>query len=164
MGERYRVIRRWYARDKGATTAHELLAFLQGESVSQESEGSRGLAPMATVFRDLVRENTHPLNVQEGVSDADAATYTVDRPPLFEVYMRMAEELAKRSTCARLQVGTVLTDPTLENVVAIGYNGNVRGFPQHLRLAGARTLWVHPFRDERAREGARGSSRTRWPS
>jgi len=43
--------------------------------------------------------------------------------------MRMAEELAKRSTCARLQVGTVLTDAHLENVVAIGYNGNARGFP-----------------------------------
>jgi dCMP deaminase len=53
----------------------------------------------------------------------------VDRPPLFEVYMRMAEELAKRSTCRRLSVGTVITDPMLENVVAIGYNGNVRGFP-----------------------------------
>ncbi len=43
--------------------------------------------------------------------------------------MRMAEELAKRSTCARLQVGTVLTDPELQNVIAIGYNGNARGFP-----------------------------------
>jgi dCMP deaminase len=43
--------------------------------------------------------------------------------------MRMAEELAKRSTCSRLQVGTVLTDASLEHVLAIGYNGNVRGFP-----------------------------------
>ena len=41
----------------------------------------------------------------------------------------MAEELAKRATCVRLQVGTVLTDPRLEHVVAIGYNGNARGFP-----------------------------------
>ena len=84
---------------------------------------------MATLFRDLVPQNTHPMNV---VTDADPTlveTYEVDRPPLFEVYMRMAEELAKRSTCARLQVGTVLTDPTLENVVAIGYNGTARGFP-----------------------------------
>src|SRR5207247_2101876 len=44
-------------------------------------------------------------------------------------YMRMAEELAKRSTCARLQVGTVVTDQVLENVLAIGYNGNARGLP-----------------------------------
>ena len=52
-----------------------------------------------------------------------------ERIPLPEVYMRMAEELAKRSTCARLQVGTVITGPELENVLAIGYNGNARGFP-----------------------------------
>jgi len=43
--------------------------------------------------------------------------------------MRMAEELAKRSTCARLQVGTVVTDAMLQNVLAIGYNGNARGLP-----------------------------------
>ena len=84
---------------------------------------------MATLYKDLVEENTHPLNVREGVQADAVAAYRVERPPLFEVYMRMAEELAKRSTCARLQVGTVLTDPGLENVVGIGYNGNARGFP-----------------------------------
>src|SRR5207247_4162737 len=52
-----------------------------------------------------------------------------ERIPLEEVYMRMAEELAKRSTCGRLQVGTVITDQALENVLAIGYNGNARGLP-----------------------------------
>ena len=82
---------------------------------------------MPTFPKDGVPENTHPLNLallpeREGAPE-------VARPPLYEVYMRMAEELAKRSTCARLQVGTVITDPQLENVVAIGYNGNVRGFP-----------------------------------
>jgi dCMP deaminase len=61
--------------------------------------------------------------------DLAAGRDHVTRPPLFEVYMRMAEELAKRSTCSRLQVGTVLTDASLEHVLAIGYNGNVRGFP-----------------------------------
>jgi dCMP deaminase len=77
--------------------------------------------------RDLVAENTHPLNLVEA---SRVGTHPEpERPPLFEVYMRMAEELAKRSTCARLQVGTVITDPRLEHVVAIGYNGNARGFP-----------------------------------
>lgn len=52
-----------------------------------------------------------------------------NRIPLPEVYIRMAEALAERSTCARLQVGTVITGPELENVLAIGYNGNARGFP-----------------------------------
>ena len=81
---------------------------------------------MPILHKDLVGENTHPLNLIE----ADAIDETdVTRPPLYEVYMRMAEELSKRSTCARLQVGTVVTDEHLENVVAIGYNGNARGFP-----------------------------------
>lgn len=84
---------------------------------------------MPVVHKDLVEENTHPLNVLHVESEEEAASYHPTRPPLFEVYMRMAEELANRSTCRRLSVGTVITDPTLQNVVAIGYNGNVRGFP-----------------------------------
>ena len=76
-------------------------------------------------FKDRVTQNTHPLNVTfDDPGDPD-------RIPLYEVYMRMAEELAKRSTCARLQVGTVVTDAHLENVLAIGYNGNARGLPNH---------------------------------
>jgi len=80
---------------------------------------------MPLYYKDLVPENTHPRNVVAGPGPPAHPM----RPPLFEVYMRMAEELAKRSTCRRLSVGTVITDPTLENVVAIGYNGNARGFP-----------------------------------
>ncbi len=77
-----------------------------------------------TIPKDQVLENTHPLNLAD-----DGTAPVVSRIPLYEVYMRMAEELAKRSTCARLQVGTVVTDARLENVVAIGYNGNARGLP-----------------------------------
>jgi dCMP deaminase len=77
-----------------------------------------------TTFKDGVPENTHPLNLLPSGTAGET-----DRIPLFEVYMRMAEELAKRSTCSRLQVGTVVTDPRLENVVAIGYNGNAKGLP-----------------------------------
>ena len=76
-------------------------------------------------FKDGVAANTHALNLLP----AGAAAPQVDRIPLYEVYMRMAEELAKRSTCSRLQVGTVITDQRLENVLAIGYNGNARGLP-----------------------------------
>jgi dCMP deaminase len=84
---------------------------------------------MPLIYKDGVPANTHPLNVVEVPKDFVARIDEVSRPPLYEVYMRMAEELAKRSTCARLQVGTVLTDAHLEHVVAIGYNGNARGFP-----------------------------------
>ncbi len=74
-------------------------------------------------FKDGVSANTHPLNV---VFEDPGAP---ERIPLYEVYMRVAEELGKRSTCSRLQVGTVVTDARLENVLAIGYNGNARGLP-----------------------------------
>lgn len=85
---------------------------------------------MPLIFKDGVAENTHPLNVVEVPDDfVTSSLEPTSRPPLYEVYMRMAEELAKRSTCARLQVGTVITDAELEHVLAIGYNGNVRGFP-----------------------------------
>jgi dCMP deaminase len=84
---------------------------------------------MPTLYKDQVPENTHPLNLVEAASPAEVDAHRVSRPPLFEVYMRMAEELAKRSTCRRLSVGTVITDFHLENVVGIGYNGNARGFP-----------------------------------
>jgi dCMP deaminase len=72
--------------------------------------------------KDGVGDNTHPLNLVDGEPDTE-------RIPLYEVYMRMAEELAKRSTCARLQVGTVVTDARMENVLAIGYNGNATHLP-----------------------------------
>jgi dCMP deaminase len=84
---------------------------------------------MPTLFKDGIPENDHPLNVVTDASELDVEGYEVERIPLFEVYMRMADELAKRSTCARLQVGTVITDKALEHVVALGYNGNARGFP-----------------------------------
>jgi len=77
-----------------------------------------------SVYKDGVAENTHALNVLPAGS-----TPATDRIPLYEVYMRMAEDLAKRSTCVRLQVGTVITDALLENVLAIGYNGNAKGLP-----------------------------------
>ena len=76
-----------------------------------------------SVPKDGVAANNHPLNL---ISNGTAAP-PASRIPLYEVYMRMAEELAKRSTCVRLQVGTVVTDQQLENVLAIGYNGNARG-------------------------------------
>ncbi|MSR07228.1 MAG: CMP deaminase [Gemmatimonadetes bacterium] len=77
-----------------------------------------------TVYKDGVSANTHALNLLP-----DGGAEDTNRIPLYEVYMRMAEELAKRSTCARLQVGTVVTDAFLQNVLAIGYNGNARGLP-----------------------------------
>lgn len=52
-----------------------------------------------------------------------------ERIPLEEVYMRMAEELSKRSTCARNRVGSVIANSDLTQVLGIGYNGNAKGLP-----------------------------------
>ena len=107
---------------------------------------------MATFRKDLVSENSHPLNLVEGEATNESS---VTRPPIFEVYMRMAEELAKRSTCARLKVGTVITDRYLENVVAIGYNGNARRFPNECDGIGPRGVRLHPFGAKWPRKGPR---------
>ncbi len=74
-------------------------------------------------------DKTVNMTVMAEVKPFPEAEHAPDRIPLEEVYMRMAEELAKRSTCARLQVGTVITTPDLTQVLGIGYNGNARGLP-----------------------------------
>jgi dCMP deaminase len=84
------------------------------------------------VHLDGVVENNHPLNLRRVDEGREASSFPVRIPtriPLFEVYMRMAEELAKRSSCARAKVGTVITDAGLSNVLGIGYNGNAAGLP-----------------------------------
>lgn len=49
------------------------------------------------------------------------------RPSFPEIYLRLAQDLAKRSTCQRLQVGTVITTTDFRKVLAVGYNGNASG-------------------------------------
>jgi dCMP deaminase len=54
----------------------------------------------------------------------------MDSRPGFEtVYMEFAESIAKRSTCKRLQVGTVITTTDYRKVLAVEYNGNASGLP-----------------------------------
>lgn len=52
-----------------------------------------------------------------------------ERPTFAEIYLRLAKELSKRSTCKRLQVGTVITSTDYRKVLAVGYNGNASGLP-----------------------------------
>lgn len=49
------------------------------------------------------------------------------RPSFPVIYMDLARTLAKRSTCRRLQVGTVITSTDFRKVLAVGYNGNATG-------------------------------------
>ncbi|MES2964502.1 MAG: deaminase [Bdellovibrionota bacterium] len=51
------------------------------------------------------------------------------RPTFPEIYMDLAHVLAARSTCARMNVGTVITSTDYRKVLAIGYNGNAAGLP-----------------------------------
>lgn len=54
---------------------------------------------------------------------------TRERPTFESIYMRLAQTLAERSTCVRLQVGTVITSTDFRKVLAVGYNGNATGLP-----------------------------------
>lgn len=49
------------------------------------------------------------------------------RPTFSSIYMRLAEAMAERSTCARLHVGCVIVTPDYRKVLSVGYNGNVSG-------------------------------------
>ena len=51
------------------------------------------------------------------------------RPTFEEVYMAFAQLISRRSTCKRLQVGTVITTTDYRKVLAVGYNGNASGLP-----------------------------------
>jgi dCMP deaminase len=49
------------------------------------------------------------------------------RPSFEEIYIQLALTMAKRATCKRLQVGTVITSDDYRKVLAVGYNGNASG-------------------------------------
>ena len=50
-----------------------------------------------------------------------------ERPSFESVYMNFAKEISNRSSCHRLQVGTVITSTDFRKVLAVGYNGNAAG-------------------------------------
>jgi dCMP deaminase len=55
-------------------------------------------------------------------------THNLDTRPSFpSIYLQLAGTLARRSTCRRLQVGTVITSTDFRKVLAVGYNGNATG-------------------------------------
>lgn len=59
---------------------------------------------------------------------ADPVPYRVDdRISSEEAMMRCAEVLAQRSTCVRNQVGVIVTDHRMLQVLGMGYNGNAAG-------------------------------------
>lgn len=55
----------------------------------------------------------------------------ISRLTMREALMEMAFTLAKRSTCLRTKVGSVVTSADGKNIVAIGYNGQKSGEQNH---------------------------------
>ena len=53
------------------------------------------------------------------------------RPSFEKIYLQLAQTLSARSTCLRLQVGTVITSTDYRKVLAVGYNGNATGLANH---------------------------------
>lgn len=51
------------------------------------------------------------------------------RPAFSEIWMRLAHDIARRSTCKRLSVGVVVASEDNRRVYAIGYNGSPAGMP-----------------------------------
>ncbi len=51
------------------------------------------------------------------------------RPTLPQIFGQFARLVAMRSTCKRLNGGSVVTNGDFTRVLAIGYNGNARGLP-----------------------------------
>jgi len=49
------------------------------------------------------------------------------RPSFEFIHMEMAKLIARRSTCARLQVGCVIASADYRKVLSVGYNGNASG-------------------------------------
>ena len=58
------------------------------------------------------------------------------RPSFEEIYIQMALTLSRRSTCLRLQVGTVIASHDYRKVLSVGYNGNASGLPNECDVRG----------------------------
>lgn len=52
-----------------------------------------------------------------------------NRPDWDEIFLGMADLVATRASCERLQVGCVITDYSHQRILAFGYNGNYAGGP-----------------------------------
>lgn len=49
------------------------------------------------------------------------------RPSFEELWINLIHQVARRSTCCRMQTGSAIVDPKLQSVLSVGYNGVVSG-------------------------------------
>ena len=90
--------------------------------------GTFGESKYATALFSLVERRYAPMpeRVEEFV-ESPAVEHVYRQTLRRELFLGFAESLAILSTCNRLQVGCVITNAELTQVLAIGYNGNARG-------------------------------------
>jgi dCMP deaminase len=60
----------------------------------------------------------------------------MERPTFPQIYMRLALDMSRRSTCSRtsstgepMKVGCAIVTPDYRKVISVGYNGNASGLP-----------------------------------
>lgn len=82
--------------------------------------------------KDFCGWNNHPENLElSNTNDHSKRLHKnliPDRIPIFEIYMRMAEQVSLRSSCIRLKTGAVIVSSDLTQVYSIGFNGSVKGW------------------------------------
>jgi dCMP deaminase len=76
-------------------------------------------------------ENSTYVGSQKQSTESGDESLADLRPSFEQIYIKLAYCLAERSTCRRLQVGTVITSTDFRKVLAVGYNGNATGLPNH---------------------------------
>jgi dCMP deaminase len=52
-----------------------------------------------------------------------------NRPTMLDVWIELAQLLARRSTCSRRHVGAVVVSSNMKSIYGYGYNGNYAGGP-----------------------------------
>lgn len=78
--------------------------------------------------KDFEQKNNHPLNLQKVTGFEHRKIHKeTPRLPLYEIYLRMAELIALRSTCIRAKTGAVIASHDLTKIYSVGYNGNIKG-------------------------------------
>lgn len=82
------------------------------------------------------RETSVRLRTRHHARGTRTTRCAVSRPSFVEIYMRMAHEIARRSTCVRtssageaMHVGCVIVTPDFRKMLSLGYNGNASGLP-----------------------------------
>jgi len=75
------------------------------------------------------------------------------RPPRSEIFMNLAREVARRSTCPRAKVGAVIVNADNNKILSLGYNGSLKGWP-HCDDSGCYVVGEHCVRADHAERNA----------